>query len=65
MIRLVPAYTLEMLDECDIERLLPFYFANTQLLTEPTNLNEENIVIRDGKKYRKVTGKAEWVKNIF
>lgn len=76
-IRLLPAYTLEMLDSCDIERILPYYFfhyrkakkaqktANNQSGVATQN-NDVNIVIRDGKKYRKVkAGQAAWADKIF
>ena len=77
MIRLVPAYTLEMLDECDIERMLPYYFFDYRnaLRAKAESENDEdvaassdnqNFVIRDGKKYRKVKAdQASWVDNIF
>jgi hypothetical protein len=60
IISIVPAYTLEALDMCDIDRLLPFYHANTSRDAEkndnPGRAPEEygNIVYRDGKAYRKV-----------
>lgn len=76
-IRLVPAYTLEMLDSCDIERLLPYYFfhyrkarqaqikENNQSI-QAAQSTDEDIVIRDGKKYRKVkAGQASWADKIF
>lgn len=66
-----------MLDSCDIERLLPYYFfhyrkarqaqirGNTQGIQEAQN-TDENIVIRDGKKYRKVkAGQVSWADKIF
>lgn len=74
IIRLVPAYTLETLDSCDVERILPYYFYDYRLaLRNKENTAEENtrdfqddIVIRNGKKYRKVkAGKAEWADKIF
>ena len=64
---------MELLDESDIWRILPFYFydyrlklrAKTKENTDEEG-NSENIVIRNGKKYRKVTaGKAKWADNIF
>lgn len=77
VIRLVPAYTLEMLDECNVERILPYYFYDYRLSlrakenSEPLNNvsqsdNDSEIVIRNGKKYRKVNASsAAWVNNIF
>ena len=76
-IRLLPAYTLEMLDNCDIERILPYYFfhyrkAKKAQMTAveqggaPTQSDDEDIVIRDGKKYRKVkAGQVSWANQIF
>lgn len=60
LIRLVPAYTLETLDTCDIDRILPYYFYDYRLTlreqkrTEEPESVEGEIVIRNGKKYRKV-----------
>lgn len=63
-----------MLDECDIERLLPYYFfdyrkalkAKFKAENGDKNNGEENFKIVNGKKYRVVSGdKASWVKNIF
>lgn len=76
MIRLVPAYTLEMLDECDIERMLPYYFfdyrnslrakAKSEKDEDVSALADENFIIRGGKKYRKVKAdQASWAANIF
>lgn len=60
LIRLVPAYTLETLDTCDLNRILPYYFYDYRLtlreqkrIEEPGSVEGE-IVIRNGKKYRKV-----------
>ncbi len=60
LIRLVPAYNLETLDTCDIDRILPYYFYDYRLtlreqkrIEEPGSVEGE-IVIRNGKKYRKV-----------
>ncbi len=77
LIRLIPAYTLEKLDDCDIDRILPYYFfdyrkalsAKKQAENKATDFAEtddENIVVRNGKKYRKITAEqATWVDNIF
>lgn len=74
IIRLVPAYTLETLDNCDVERILPYYFYDYRLALRNKDNADENdsetptseIVIRDGKKYRKVkAGAAKWADNIF
>lgn len=66
-----------MLDGCDIERILPYYLFDYRKALkakkqaenggEDTILDtDENIVIRDGKKYRKVTAdKAVWADKIF
>jgi len=71
MLHLVPGYTLETLDQCDIERILPFYFwdyrktlANKEKPDTP--LAENNIVYRDGKAYRKIkAGQSEWTNKLF
>lgn len=72
LIRLVPAYTLEMLDTCDINRILPYYFYDYRLALRERKRSEEpengegNIVVRNGKKYRKVSIKdAKCADNIF
>lgn len=75
IIRLVPAYTLELLDECDIERLLPYYFFDYRKALKAKTTAEngtalastnDNYKIINGKKYRIVSpDKASWVKNIF
>ena len=75
IIRLVPAYTLELLDECDVYRLLPYYFFDyrTSLREKERLLNgtnddesETDIVVRDGKKYHVTTAdKASWADKIF
>ena len=58
MIRLAPAYTLEMLDNCDIERLLPYYFFDYRLcLRNKKQASDEEIVEREGKKYKVVSGR--------
>ena len=77
IIKLVPAYTLEMLDRCDVERILPYYFYDYRLSLRakekleasgdksPSD-NDGEIVIRNGKKYRKVNVKtASWANSIF
>ena len=77
IIRLVPAYTLEMLDGCDIERILPYYFYDYRLAlrtkekseasgNESPSDNSGEIVIRNGKKYRRVNARtAAWANSIF
>lgn len=77
IIRLVPAYTLEMLDSCDIERILHYYFYDYRLALrtkeksessgdESPSDNNGEIVIRNGKKYRKVNARtAAWANSIF
>ena len=74
MLRLVPAYTLELLDECDIERLLPYYFfdyrkalkTKKRAESEGNQGCDEKFKIINGKKYRVVTAdKASWAKKIF
>lgn len=74
IIRLIPAYTLETLDACDIERLLPYYFfdyrkalrAKYKAENGAPATTEGNFKIINGKKYRVVSAdKASWVKNIF
>lgn len=77
IIKLVPAYTLEMLDGCDVERILPYYFYDYRLSlrakekseasdgASPSD-NDGEIVIRNGKKYRRVNAStATWVNSIF
>ena len=63
-----------MLDESDVYRLLPYYFFDyrSSLREKERNENgalpksEENIVIRNGKKYRVTTAdKAGWTDKIF
>ena len=72
LIRLVPAYSLEMLDNCDIERILPFYLFDyrkalkAKIRAEGTLTSEDDVIVRDGKKYRKTTAdKATWADKIF
>ena len=71
MIRVVPAYTLEMLDKCDIERLLPYYCFNyRKALQVKDNENcedsGEGLVYRNGKAYKKVNASsAKWADDIF
>ena len=75
-IDLIPAYTLETLDRCDIERLLPYYFFHYRKALQnkiraqndgtAQNTGEDDIVVRDGKKYRKVkAGQTSWADKIF
>ena len=66
-----------MLDDCDIDRLLPYYFfhyrkackARIEAMNpkeKDMNGDESNIVVRNGKKYRKVkAGQASWADKIF
>jgi len=66
----MPAYTLEMLDECDVERILPMYFwycrthgenADGEAVTPQTQ-----IVMRDGKPYKVVKPQdAGWLGNMM
>lgn len=69
IIRLVPAYTLETLDKCDIERLLPFYFFDYRKAlkrSEEASEDNDNIKLRNGKKYRVVKAdEASWIDDIF
>lgn len=72
MLRLVPAYTLETLDTCDVDRLLNYYFwdyrkaLHRKEADEDAGDPEENIVYRNGKPYRKVAAKdAAWANDIF
>ena len=65
MIQFCPAYTLEMLDECDIDRLLPFYYA-CAFPEDDTPKTNDSVVYRYGKPFKRVNAKnAEWTKNIF
>jgi hypothetical protein len=78
ILRLIPAYTLETLDQCEIDRLFHYYFwdyrqslknkkasgGKTDSQIEP----ESNIVYRDGKPYKRINAKnsdENWAKNIF
>lgn len=61
-----------MLDACDIDRILPYYFYDYRLaLREQNHMEgledaEGEIVVRNGKKYRKVNIKnAKYADNIF
>lgn len=66
-----------MLDNCNIDRLLSYYFFHyrkakrANKVCEPQNdnhnsHNNENIVVRDGKKYRKVkANETAWADKIF
>lgn len=77
IISLVPAYTLEMLDNCDIERLLPYYLFDYRkaLMTKRNTVesgvsekgsDEREFVIRNGKKYRVVNAEqATWTNSII
>lgn len=77
MIRLIPAYTLEMLDQCDIDRMLPYYFYDYRVALrakekaeasdqEVLSGDNDEFVTRNGKKYRKVNVKtAAWANSIF
>lgn len=80
IISLVPAYTLEMLDICDIDRLLPYYFFDyRKALTRKKQegnaecstitggkCNNYDIVVRNGKKYRVVKAdQATWLNQAF
>lgn len=74
IIRLVPAYTLELLDQSDIERILPYYFYDYRLhLRQAAGTDKtasangtDDIVIRNGKKYRRITAdRAKWADSIF
>lgn len=77
IIGLVPAYTLEMLDNCDIERLLPYYFFDYRkalALKTTANSNDvlakdtagEEFVVRNGKRYRVINAdKAAWINDVI
>ena len=68
LIRLVPAYTLEMIDECDIYRLLPYYFWDyRKALRAKKDMGQaDTVVVRNGKKYKKITAdQAGWLDKIF
>ena len=64
-----------MLDNCDVDRILPYYFFDYRMSLRTkekaleggeTEKAEDNIVIRNGKKYRKTTAdKADWANSIF
>lgn len=63
-----------MLDNSDTERILPYYFFDYRLSlrARENSLNkdkadeQDNIVIRNGKKYRVTTAeKTDWANKIF
>lgn len=69
MLKYVPAYTLEELDQCDIERMLGYYLWNhrrglaMEAIKENSDnkkeLGEGNVVYRGGKPYE-VLNDAPW-----
>jgi hypothetical protein len=65
----VPAYTLEALDQCDVDRLIPYYLWDYRkaLISKSKEISDEGeAVYRDGKLYKKVVAKnAEWAKSMF
>lgn len=71
----MPAYTLEALDNSDIERILPYYFFDYRKALRAKRKAEEgkeqtadggNTVTVNGRKYRRVTAdKSSWVNNTF
>jgi len=65
----VPAYTLEALDNCDIERILPYYFFDYRKSLrecEASSSEVGEVVTRNGKQYRVVTANnASWIDDIF
>ena len=74
ILTLVPAYTLEMLDNCDIERLLPYYFFDYRKALKAKNsadridgtvsdTDDGEFVIRNGKKYRVVNAEQKLNRN--
>jgi len=66
IIRLVPAYTLEAIDECDVHRLLPYYIWDYRKALRARKKLEDDFVIKDGKKFKRVAAdEAEWLDKIF
>ena len=66
IIQLIPAYTLEMLDKCDIDRILPYYFFDYRKRLRNITPDDKNVKIRNGKKYRVVKAdEAAWINDIF
>lgn len=64
MLDMLRHYTIEQLQETDIDLLLPLYFWYCRQHEEPTNApSGEKIVMRGGKPYR--VKKANEIKNIF
>jgi hypothetical protein len=66
MVQMLPTYTLERLQDTDIDLLLPLYFwyCKTQgkASGEHPQACEDSIVYRGGKTYRKVNPKnAKWL----
>ena len=65
MLRLIPAYTLETLDKCDIDRLIPYYLwdyrkslsAKLKAEAESGKSESDEIVYRDGKAFKKTNAK--------
>jgi len=65
MLQMLPTYTFERLQDTDIDYLLPCYFYYCRVKSGKTS-PQENVVCRDGKQYKKVSGKnASWTNNIF
>jgi hypothetical protein len=57
-------FNLYNLDETDIETLWPF-IQYVNIRTSNGKVSNGNIKYKDGKAYKKVTGKASWVNSIF
>lgn len=66
-----------MLDACDIERILPYYFFDYRKTlrikkraenddSENEAIYDKDVVVRNGKKYRKVNAdEVDWANKIF
>ena len=68
MLELVPAYTLDTLDQCGLERLINYYLWHyrKQLAQAQGFEDSDNVVTRNGKKYKKVNAsEASWLNSIF
>ena len=71
MVQMLPTYTLERLQDTDIDLLMPLYHwyckqSKAAYGEDPKAAESSDIVYRDGKPYKKVKANdAEWIKNAF
>lgn len=57
-------FNLYALDETDVETLIPF-IVYVNMRNSGSKTRNGNIRYKNGKAYKKVTGKASWVNSIF